>query len=77
MILEADQLGCAPLAHDAASPAVLAIAKLADALSGNCVSAPGTLQPGLTTVSGVPEHRHRPPMVRFATASAVSPSTKA
>jgi hypothetical protein len=35
MILEADRLGCAPLAHDAASPAVLAIARLADALSGN------------------------------------------
>jgi CO dehydrogenase maturation factor len=33
MILEADQLGRAPLDHDAASPAVLAIARLAEALS--------------------------------------------
>jgi CO dehydrogenase maturation factor len=35
MILEADRLGQAPLDHDAASPAVMAIARLADALSGN------------------------------------------
>ena len=33
MILEADRLGRAPLDHDAASPAVLAIARLAEALS--------------------------------------------
>ena len=33
MILEADQLGRAPLDHDAASPAVVAITRLADALS--------------------------------------------
>jgi hypothetical protein len=35
MILEADRLGQAPLDHDAASPAVAEIARLADALSGN------------------------------------------
>ena len=35
MILEADRLGRAPLDHDAASPAVAQIARLADALSGN------------------------------------------
>ena len=34
-ILEADRLGRAPLDHDAASPAVAEIARLADALSGN------------------------------------------
>jgi CO dehydrogenase maturation factor len=32
MILEADRLGCAPLDHDATSPAVVAIARLAEAL---------------------------------------------
>jgi CO dehydrogenase maturation factor len=35
MILEADCFGRAPLDHDAASPAVEEIARLADALSGN------------------------------------------
>lgn len=35
MILAADRLGRAPLDHDAASPAIVAIAGLADALSGN------------------------------------------
>ena len=35
MILEADRLGRAPLDHDAASPAVAEIARLAEALSGN------------------------------------------
>jgi CO dehydrogenase nickel-insertion accessory protein CooC1 len=34
MILEADRLGRAPLDHDAASPAVEEIARLADALCG-------------------------------------------
>jgi CO dehydrogenase nickel-insertion accessory protein CooC1 len=34
MILEADRLGRAPLDHDAASPAVKEIARLADALCG-------------------------------------------
>src|SRR5919109_3766426 len=34
MILEADRLGRAPLDHDAASPAVAEIARLAEALSG-------------------------------------------
>ena len=35
MILEADRLGRAPLDHDAASPAVVEIARLAEALSRN------------------------------------------
>jgi CO dehydrogenase maturation factor len=35
MILDADRLGRAPLDHDAASPAVMEIARLADALSAN------------------------------------------
>jgi CO dehydrogenase maturation factor len=35
MILEADRLGQAPLDHDPASPAVIEIARLADALCGN------------------------------------------
>jgi CO dehydrogenase maturation factor len=35
MILEADQLGRAPLDHDGASPAVMEIARLADALSAS------------------------------------------
>jgi hypothetical protein len=34
MVLEADRLGRAPLDHDAASPAVAGIARLAAALGG-------------------------------------------